>query len=67
MALAQRLGAAERRMQVAIEQMDGSPESRIRYARARAEYREAEELALAVLGARDALALVEGSTAQLMG
>ncbi|WP_426747224.1 hypothetical protein VZQ01_06710 [Myxococcus faecalis] len=66
-ALAQRLGAAERRMQVAIEQMDGSPESRMRYARARAEYRAAEDLALVVLGAREALALVEEGAAQPMG
>ncbi|QSQ17215.1 hypothetical protein [Myxococcus landrumensis] len=62
-ALAQRLGAAERQMQAAIVGLDGSPSAQTRYARARAEYRMAEEQALAVLGASDALALVEDGTA----
>ncbi|WP_181791246.1 hypothetical protein [Myxococcus llanfairpwllgwyngyllgogerychwyrndrobwllllantysiliogogogochensis] len=46
-------------MQAVVEARDGSPEWRTRYARAKAEYRMAEAAALAELGARDALAMVE--------
>ncbi|MCP3065757.1 hypothetical protein LXT21_44025 [Myxococcus sp. K38C18041901] len=50
-----------------MAERDGSPAARTRYARARAEYRAAEELALAVLGAREDLELVEASATQQMG
>ncbi|TQF14214.1 hypothetical protein FJV41_19795 [Myxococcus llanfairpwllgwyngyllgogerychwyrndrobwllllantysiliogogogochensis] len=62
-ALAQRLGAAEREMQAVVAARDGSPEWRTRYVRAKAEYRMAEAAALAELGPRDALALVENQHA----
>lgn len=66
-ALAQRLGAAEREMQTVMEVRDGSPEWRTRYASARVEYRMAEAAALAELGPRDALALVECQQAATAG
>ncbi|NNB89921.1 hypothetical protein [Corallococcus exiguus] len=58
-ALAQRLGKAETELQRAQRDADGSPRARMRLARARTEYREAEHLTLRVLGARQALDLVE--------
>lgn len=58
-ALEQRLERAEEQLQRAFHGLDGSPASRTALHLARVEYRLAEELALAVLGARDALAIVE--------
>ncbi|MFP2905114.1 hypothetical protein ACLESD_08670 [Pyxidicoccus sp. 3LFB2] len=62
-ALAQRLERVEGELQRAAHGLDGSPEARTRYARARAKYQHAEQLSLAVLGARGALALVEAQPA----
>ncbi|WP_223644428.1 hypothetical protein [Corallococcus sp. EGB] len=58
-ALAQRLGEAEKELQRAQWESDGSPRARMRLARARMEYRAAEHLTMQVLGARQALDLVE--------
>lgn len=62
-ALAERLGRAELEMQQAMHGLDGSPAARMRLALARTEYRNTEHAALAGLGARDALALVEAQAA----
>ena len=58
-ALAQRLGLAERELQQAQHGLDGSLQARTRLELARAAYRAAEHLTLRVLGARQALDLVE--------
>lgn len=54
-ALAERLGRVEVELQRAYARLEGSPEARTRLA----EYRLAEAAALQMLGARDALVLVE--------
>ncbi|NNC01926.1 hypothetical protein HJC10_03535 [Corallococcus exiguus] len=58
-ALAQRLGMEEQELQRAQCESDGSPRARLRLAQARLEYLDAEHLTLQVLGARQALDLVE--------
>ncbi|MCY1042678.1 hypothetical protein OV208_15240 [Corallococcus sp. bb12-1] len=58
-ALAQRLGQAELGLQKAMRGLDGSPTARTRLAKARIEYRAAEQEALRVLGAHQALEVIE--------
>lgn len=57
--LARRLTAVEAELQLAQRGLDGSPASRTRYARARQDYAATEREVIRVLGAREALALVE--------
>ncbi|WP_147449114.1 hypothetical protein [Corallococcus terminator] len=57
--LAARLGQAEAALQKAMREMDGSPAARTRLADSRSEYRAAEREALLVLGALEALAVVD--------
>ncbi|WP_147444728.1 hypothetical protein [Corallococcus sp. CA053C] len=58
-ALAQRLEEAELELQGAMRGLDGSPAARMRLADARTEYCAAETQALRVLGAHQALEMVE--------
>ncbi|MFP2896561.1 hypothetical protein [Myxococcus sp. AB056] len=60
-ALAEELRRVEVALQRAYATMDGSAESRTRLARAKEEYRRAEVAASHVLGAEDALRLVEAN------
>lgn len=56
-ALAQRLAEVEAELQQAVHGLDGSPESRTRYQRARETYREVDAFALEVLATRRCSAL----------
>ncbi|MCY1023961.1 hypothetical protein [Pyxidicoccus sp. MSG2] len=58
-AVAHHLAAVEAELQRAQRALDGSPASRMRYARARQDYAAIEREAIRLLGARETLTLVE--------